>query len=394
MDEGKVGAPDDWRESLSAQARGLVDRARAFDPETLSTGEVVGVAVGAAAALGTLLVALGPGEATAAARRPRAKPQEQERVVMADEPMVAVIKNGKLTRRTRKQLHKQADALQKEIDRLGKSIEKEANRVRRSAPPLVENGDASHTGEDLGKRLAAVGAATAAATAPLIDRARHFEIPDQVREGARQLAGTTRGRTSDLAERVRDEFVPLVVDRAGKVQDRVREEVVPQVAGQISRVREEIVPQVASRVREDIVPQVAERLQQVRDEIVPQVAEAASRVGARAGSLAVSGAAAGRDTAKTLASGDLGKKVGKQARQGRKQAAAALASVAQQIEPPQEKRGGGLWFFAILAAVGGLLYYFVFQDEERRKQVLETAKSVAEQGREIIRDFQGYDEEF
>ena len=84
---------------------------------------------------------------------------------MADEPMVAVIKNGKLTRRTRKQLHKQADALQKDINRLDKTIQKEANRARRNAPPLVENGDASHVSEDLGKRLAAVGAATAAATA-------------------------------------------------------------------------------------------------------------------------------------------------------------------------------------------------------------------------------------
>lgn len=390
MDDG-VGAPEDWRETITSQARDLIDRAWEFDPDTLTTRDVVGLAVGAAVALGTLMVALGPGETAPPTRGRARRDVGKEQRIMADEPMVAVIRNGKLTRRTRKQLHKQVNALQKEIDRLDKSIQKEVRKARRNAPPLQPNGDAAHLSEDLGKRLAAVGAATAAATAPLIERARHFEIPDQVRDGARQFAGstregarsfanTTRGRTTDLADRVRDEFVPLVVERASHLQDRVLEDVVPQVTAQFDRVRDEFVPQVAGR------------LQHVRDDLAPQVADAASRVGARASALAATGAATSRKAAKNLASGDLAEQVEKQTRRQRKRAAAALANAAQQIEPRQSRRGG-IWIFAFLAALGGLIAYLL-QDEERRNKVVATAKSVTEQGREIIRDFQGYDEEF
>ena len=39
-----------------------------------------------------------------------------------------------------------------------------------------------------------------------------------------------------------------------------------------------------------------------------------------------------------------------------------------------------------------MIYYL--RDEERRQKAIATAQSIAEQGREIVRDFQGYDEEF
>ena len=52
----------------------------------------------------------------------------------------------------------------------------------------------------------------------------------------------------------------------------------------------------------------------------------------------------------------------------------------------------GLWAVIIAAIIGLVVYYL--QDDERRQQFMNTAQSIAEQGREIIRDFQGYDEEF
>ena len=461
MDVGRDEEAPNWQETIAAWAQDLSERAQNFDPDTLTTGQVVGIAAGAAAALGTLLVALGPSEPDQVTATTPARPvvrgsapmvavvkngkvsdrtrkqlrqqaeelnaelasldqtvreqslqargvisaesvlipvEKQESAKMADESLVAVLKNGKLTRRSRKQLHKQADAIQKDIDRLNKAVQKQAYRTLHPAPTVDDAREAANqVGENLGKRFAAAGAATAAVAAPLLERARNVELPDQVRDGARQVAdstrdnaryfaGATRERTSDLTGRVRDDFFPLVADRASKVQGRVHdaaEEFLPQVAEQLQRVRDEF------------VPQVAERLQQAREDLVPQVTDAAAKAGAQVSAFAATGAAASRETAKTIASGDLANEISKQTRRGRKQAASALSNLAAQLEPPKQKSSlNGLWVFAIFAAIGGALYYYVFQNEERRKKVVETTKSVVEQGREIVRDFQGYDEEF
>lgn len=450
-----------WRTQLPPWAEDITERTRGFDPDNLSTGQVIGIAAGAAAVLGTLMIALGPSEPDQApvTARPRSvvrgnEPavavikngkvsartrkrlrqqaealseelsaldqkvkqqvrdergvisaesvlilvEKQESARMTDEAVVAVLKNGKLTRRSRKQLHKQAEAIQKDIDRLNKAVQKQSYRAQHPAPTADDAREmANQVGENIGKRFAAASAATVAAAAPLLERARNVEIPDQVRDSARQVADTTRDnarhfadatreRTSDFTGRVRDDFFPLVADRAGKVQGRVQEaadEFLPQVAEQLQRVRDEF------------VPQVAERLQQAREDLVPQVTDAAAKAGAQVSALAATGAAASRETAKTIASGDLANQINKQTRRGRKQAASTLSNLAAQLEPPKEKSSlNGLWILAIFAAIGGALYYYVFQNEERRKKVVETTKSVVEQGREIVRDFQGYDEEF
>lgn len=451
IDTNNEGSASDWRENLPTWAEDVAQRARNFDPDTLTNSQVVGMATGVAVALGTILAAFGPAEG----ERPRksagrvtaratgkpvvavvegkevnartqrelrrqieelqgeigkfeklAKQQREERdpilaenvlipvkqkeVDMTDDSVVAVLKNGKLTRRSRKELHKQVNVLQKEINRLDKAIQKESRKIQRRAN-FVEardnlSGAVSEAGDNAGKRFAAASAATAAAVTPFLDRARNSDLPDQVRSNARQVAGSTRegarhfadltrDRTSDLTDRFRDDLVPLVADRASKVADR---------AGKVQ-----------DRVRGDLFPQVADFLQQAREDLVPQVADVAAKAGATVSALAASGAAASRETARTISQGNLGKTVDKQTRRGRKQAASALNSLAAQLEPPKQKSNlNGLWVFAIIAAIGGALYYYVFQNEERRKKVVETTKSVVEQGREIVRDFQGYDEEF
>lgn len=45
------------------------------------------------------------------------------------------------------------------------------------------------------------------------------------------------------------------------------------------------------------------------------------------------------------------------------------------------------------AAAAGIVYY-VLMDKDRREQVLKTLDAILVQGREIVRDFRGYDEEF
>ena len=485
MDAGHDAGSQGWRDNLPPWADDITERARQFDPDTLSTGQVIGVAAGAAVALGTLIVALGPAEedqpratgrpATAVTKGAKGAPlvavvqgrkvsdrtrgqlrqqvealqgeleqiegvvkrQREERGIIAagdvlipvsgkerdnvaDDSVVAVLKNGKLTRRSRKELHKQVNAVQKDIDRLNKAVRKQGRGMERQASIAEAREAAGNFGDTVGKRIAAAGAATTAATAPLIERARGIEIPDSVRdnarqvadstrEGARQFAGATRDRTADLTDRVRGDFVPFLADRAGKAQDRVqevvpqlasrvREDFLPQVAEQFQHVRDDLVPQVAEqlgRVRDEVVPQVAERLQQVRDDLAPQVTDAATRVGTQVSALAATGAAASRGAAKDFSKSDLGKQLEKKTRGGRKQATSTLNDLTAQLMPQKQKSNlNGLWIFAIVAAIGGALYYYVFKDEERRKKVIETTKSVVEQGREIVRDFQGYDEEF
>lgn len=496
----------------------IIERTAEVESNELSNGQVVGIAVGAAVALGTLVMALGPrepekpphgggrrtvvrgahsvvrevpgteslavvknGKLTGKSRKRLesevgALQQEIERLgkiaerqaredrqpvpiesvllpvsgmesaKMADDTTVAVIKNGKLTRRTRKELHKQVNAIQKDIDRLNKATRNAASRQKHPAPTV---GDVRETATDIGqgasKRLTVAGAATAAAAAPLIERARGIALPDGAQQatdtaqkhvrhlarstqkgasqladstqknvsqladstqkgasqlvgstqksvsqlagtaqksisqfadtaqkGARQLADTTREHTSDLAERVRGDLLPQLAEQAGKVQERVRDEVLPKLA---------------------------ERAQQIRDDVTPQLADAASKAGAQASALAATGTALSRDKVRELAKTDLATDFTRRAKQqthrGRKEAAKRLSALAAQIEPPKQRRNlTGLWVFAALAAAGGALYYFVFRNEERRKKVIETTQSLVEQGREIIRDFQGYDEEF
>lgn len=498
-----------------------------FDPSDLTTGQVVGMAAGAAFALGAVVAALGPNEpekpAHGGGRRTvvrgahsvvRDNPsaaglsvvqngkvsgrtrkrleqeavalqqeierlgkiaEQQERkdqppiaaasvmlsvsgmesVKMADDPVVAVLKNGKLTRRTRKQLEKQVNAIQKDINRLDKAVRTASFRQTHPAPTADDVRETVNTfGQDASKRLAVARAATTAALAPLIERAQAIEVPkgaqqaaeraqqnigqfassaqksagqlveagqknagqfsdtaqkslgqlaDVAQKSARQFADTTREQTADLSDRVRSDFLPQLAAQASKVQERVQEGV-PQLA---ERVHDDFVPQVAERLqqfRDEVLPQVVERAQQLRDDVTPQLADAAAKVGAQASALAATGVALGRDKAKELANSDLAGQVSKQAnkavergekqtRKGHKEAAKNVSALTAQLAPPPQRSLSGLWTVAAMAAVGGGLYY-VFGNEERRNKVIGTARSIIEQGREIIRDFRGYDEEF
>jgi len=373
----------EWSKSWPDWAEGAAARVQAFDPDELSTEQVVGIAVGTATTLGGLLVALGPGDGPVtqvekktrtrvAARRAggnrrrdrrapaevdgmtvderailtlaEARPETIERAKVQLEQggkamrtqQVEVTQDGKgMTRRTRRDLRRQTDQLEKQIRILQKELDKQSKREGRKLPDTSRVREvAASAGDNVSRRVAAVGAATAAAATPLIERARNAELAGQVRG----LADTTRERTVDLTGRMRDEFVPLMVERAG-------------------------------RVREDIVPLVAERVTRVREDVVPQVAEAATRIGQRFKE-------AGEGSVADLA--------------GVRQATVAALSA-----PPPKKRswvGTSIWAILITSVIGLVIYYL--RDEERRQKALATAQSIAEQGREIVRDFQGYDEEF
>ncbi len=394
MDEGNADilerplrALQEWSKGWPEWASGAATRVQEFDPDELSTGQVVGIAVGTAASIGGLLVALGPGEravpqaaratrtrvaarrASGNRRRDKRAPTEVDGMTLAERATLtfAPLAEGlsetaglaaeqvaqgrtamqgqfadltergqQMTRRTRKELGKQSDELQKQFRLLQKELAKQSRRAGRKLPNTSGVRDAAASaGGNVSKRIAAVGAATAAAATPLIDRARHADFTDQVRG----FADTTRERGADLSERVREEFLPLVVERAGRVRDAVGD----QGSDLVSRAREEF---------------------------GPQVSEAAARLGSR---LKEFGEGVASETAE-----------------------AKQAAVAALVPPTQQKRsswvGTSIWAVLFASLIGLVVYYL--RDEERRQQFMNTAMSVAEQGREIIRDFQGYDEEF
>ncbi len=438
------------REDIFIEADDVTHSVRGFDFDNLSTSQVVGLATGAAALLGTIVAALGPAQTDQPRRdfkavgdggkgkpivavvegrkisdrtrkqlrrqidtlqeeinrlEPAVEKQRKERGIiaadellvpvsekeqppMSDEAVLAVLKNGKLTRKSRKQLRKEVDGIRKDIDRVDKAIAKKIRSNQRQAninEARAAVGEAvGNVGDNLGKKIAAVGSATAAAAAPIIERALNAE--SQIRDNARQVADNTRDSARNFADTARDQ--------GGDLSDRVRNDVVPAVAERATKVQgfmQDVLPQVAQLVRDDLLPQV---VQKVREELLPQVTDTASKAGEAVSAFAATGANVGRDTAKTIAKGDLAKEVSKQTYRGRKQAASALSNLAAQLEPPKQRSNASNFFmFALIAAIAGGIIY-IFQNEERRKKVAETTQALVEQGREIVRDFQGYDEEF
>ena len=146
----------------------------------------------------------------------------------------------------------------------------------------------------------------------------------------------------------------------------------------------------------------------MREELGPQVADVAARAGALVGELAN----VGRDALKEFVARDAeehvatvadaatkqGRRATKQARRIAKTVAASapVVAVAEQLGVAPQKRGPSwkqITLFAVITSIIASIAYYL-SDAERRKKAMETANSIIEQGREIVRDFQGYDEEF
>jgi hypothetical protein len=58
----EADAESHWSDALPEPVRGVALRVREFDPHALTTSQVLGIAIGAAIAVGTLVIALGPDE--------------------------------------------------------------------------------------------------------------------------------------------------------------------------------------------------------------------------------------------------------------------------------------------------------------------------------------------
>ena len=226
----------------------------------------------------------------------------------------------KLTRRGRRNIERQLKQLDKQRRKLAKQAAKRAKDARKQLPgqrsgPLETARDTvKETTSNVGQTLAAVGAATVAAAAPLIERARSGELTEQVRE-----------RAAELTE----------------------------------------------RVREDVLPRVSE--------------------------LATTGVEAGRTALQNLASSDAAERAGELAEEAPRLARRGGSAVTTAAGRAVGATGYALKETTLIAfwatALGTLVYYTLLNDEQREK-VASTAQSLYQQAQELIRDFQGYDEEF
>ena len=305
----------------------------------------------------------------------------------------ATKRGRKLTRRGRRNIEKQLKQLEKRRRQLAKQAAKRAKGVRRQLPgqsgPLdTAKETTGNVAGNVGKTLAAVGAVTAA-------RARDVrkQLPGQSSSPLETARDTVKETTSNVGQTLAAVGAATVAAAAPLIE-RAR-------SGELQEQARERAAELTGRVREDLLPRV-------REEYVPQVREAAQKAGTRVSELATTGVEASRTALQNLASSDAAGRAGELAEEAGKRGREAAEEARKRA-----RRGGSVVTTTAGRAVGatgsalkettliafwatalGAIVYYVFLSDEQREKVAGTARSLFEQAQELIRDFQGYDEEF
>ncbi|HEY8447525.1 MAG TPA: hypothetical protein VIL01_10485 [Thermomicrobiales bacterium] len=147
-------------------------------------------------------------------------------------------------------------------------------------------------------------------------------------------------------------------------------------------------PHLTHRVQDDVVPSLRE--------VAVNAASAALELWQAAREMAAEAAEEAQEEVAEPAS-RLVEKAERRAREATHAVAERVEEVADMAEDVAEEaveasRGAGAALFWAGAAAGVIFYAML--NEERRQQVLRLANSIITEARELIRDFQGYDEEF
>ncbi len=249
-----------------------------------------------------------------------------------------------------------------------------ATQAAHAVPMNVSGGDLKAVGGALTERADVVRGRTQAAVA------RSAAKGQDVTQKAKARVQRAGEQTASTAQAVASQAATAAAARAERARD-----VGSSLAGS-ARVR---VPQLSQKVSEEVVPSLRdvavqaaatalERWQTAREraaevaqqELAPQAAQAVAKGSERAKE--ASAAVAERAT-----------EAGGRAREASRKAAEATVDTS--------KETGALLFWA--GAAAGLVFY-ALMSAERREQVTRTAKSVTAQVQELVKDFQGYDDEF
>lgn len=193
-------------------------------------------------------------------------------------------------------------------------------------------------------------------------------LRDQAGAMAHSIAGQTAVRAASGAQHVKDAGTQLAGQSfrsVGAASHRVGDDLVPTVR--------EVAAQAAAAAV-DLWQMARERAEDVLDSAHQEIADPAAH-------LLGSAQAKARDTSSAVAQrADV---AGEQAREMTRRAADATVHAG--------KDTGATVFWA--GAATGIVFYALLS-KERREQVLQVVDSIVGQTKEIIRDFQGYDEKF
>lgn len=501
-----LGTLQRWSQTWPSWAQGAATRVQAFDSDDLTTAQVLGIAVGSAAAIGGLVVALQPeptpplppgveraigvlpkgaqGRARRAARRvqqgtrgagERAESARQDTAgtastvverageaattarVTAGQALAALgsaaaasgaaLAAGDETgqnraaqgRATTRQLRREAERDRKEAEKARKRVSKRS----RGATAQVREG-AARLGDSAGGTLAAAGAAVAGAGSAIVDLVKPEErsmistLQDSLDTATTRGRKLTRRSRRNLQKQIRQ-----LQKQARQLQKQTRKQLPGRRSGPLDSARgtaadvggnigkgfaaagaalaAPFIGNRGSRTEQlsDTAKQLAASTRERGADLTGQVVEVASKAGSRVTELASTGVAAGRSAIKDLTrtdaverAGELTQRAGKTTRETAKDTRKATRETAKGARKATKRRGnrvtsaagnavgtvagatketGLILFWG--AALGGIVLYGLLNDEQRAK-VLGTASSVFQQGKELVRDFQGYDEEF
>ncbi|MEA2515130.1 MAG: hypothetical protein QOJ59_4619 [Thermomicrobiales bacterium] len=224
-------------------------------------------------------------------------------------------------------------------------------------------------------------------------------MPD-VQDRASETVHAVREQAAALAREIAEQAATRVVagaERARGVGSSLTAETTSRVRDVPHKVSDEVVPSLRE-VAVNAAAAALELWQAARD----KAAEAAEAGQAGVGEAAhLVGAAEKRAKDATTAVVGRVEGVGGKAKEatsavagrvegvgGKAKEASAHAAEAT-VETSKDTGAALLW-----GAAAGAVIFYVILSEERRQQVLRIADTVIKQSREIIRDFQGYDEEF
>jgi len=179
-----------------------------------------------------------------------------------------------------------------------------------------------------------------------------------------QVGRERAGTIADAAEQV-------VAEPAGQVEKRARD-----AASTVAQHASEVSDKAAARAK-DVSQTVAQRADEVSDKAAVRAKDVSQSVAKHAGDVAEKA----KSSSKTIAGH--ADDVTSRAVDVTKSAAGATVSTT--------KDTGATIFWTVVAS--GIVFYALL-DEQRRSQLLSMANGAVSQIREIIRDLQGYDDEF
>ncbi len=298
---------------------------------------------------------------------------------------------AELEARTSKALRRAERSAREAVDhgqRTARSARKRIGEVRVDGRGEVTQ-RVSQTAQRVGSQASAVVQSSAKQAAGVAEMSL-----ERARGAASLLSGTSKGRLPNVSLRMGAQLGPAAQSVVGQVSSAAGSGAgrAKEASSAVASTARERVPQISQRLTSDVVPSLRELAVQAASSALDlwettreRAAEAAEIVQTDIRPQAAQAVAASGEKAReagTVVTGKAGE-VGGRAKAASRQAADVTVETG--------KDTGAMLFWG--AAAGGLIYYALLGPEER-EQLASAVQSFSGQVRELIKDFQGYDEEF